>query len=91
MTTVDEKDLLTDFEVTRVISTRALQLSHNSPPIIRTRGETDVVTIATKELLTGKLPISVIRRHPDNTVTREYPLCDNIRSSVLQNLRELYG
>ena len=56
---------MTKYESTRIIGTRALQLSHGAPPLVELAGETDPLKIASRELLDKKIPIIVRRYLPD--------------------------
>jgi DNA-directed RNA polymerase I, II, and III subunit RPABC2 len=58
---------LTRFERARVIGERAQQLSMNAPPRVDHEGFTCALKIAEKELLEGKLPMSVKRFFPDGS------------------------
>lgn len=56
---------MTKYERTRIIGTRALQLSQNAPPLVELAGETDPLKIASRELQAKKIPIIVRRYLPD--------------------------
>ena len=57
---------LTRFERARIIGTRALQLSYGAPPFIPIPNNVrDPITIASLELESGTLPISIRRQLPD--------------------------
>jgi len=56
---------MTKYERTRIIGTRALQLSLNAPVLIDLKGETDPLKIAKRELQEKKIPI-IVRRHLPN-------------------------
>lgn len=58
---------LTKFEKARVLGTRALQISMNSPVMVELEGETDPLKIAMKELLAGKVPFVIRRYLPDKS------------------------
>jgi DNA-directed RNA polymerase I, II, and III subunit RPABC2 len=58
---------LTKYERSRVIGTRALQLSNGAQPMVSVDGLTDVMDIANKELKLGKMPIIIKRPYPDGT------------------------
>ena len=61
---------LTRFEVTRLLSARALQLSLGAPPLIKAAKEENYREIARKELEKKVLPISVLRTLPNNEIQR---------------------
>jgi DNA-directed RNA polymerase II subunit RPB1 len=69
---------ITRFEKTRIIGTRAMQLSNNAPPLIDIGDEIDPVTIATKEFEAGLLQIYVVRRYADGSRQLIYPTLENI-------------
>lgn len=52
---------LTKYEKTRLISSRAEQLARGAQPLIEITGETDVISIAQKEVNERKIPF-IIRR-----------------------------
>ncbi|MBI2126333.1 MAG: DNA-directed RNA polymerase subunit K [Thaumarchaeota archaeon] len=57
---------LTRFEKARIIGTRALQLSYGAPPFVPLPNTVrDPITIASMELESGALPISIRRLLPD--------------------------
>ena len=66
---------LTKYEATRVIGTRALQISNNAPIYIDPKGESNPLKIALMELREKKLPIIVRRMLPDGDV-EDWPLED---------------
>lgn len=55
---------LTKYEKTRLLGTRALQISLNAPSTVDTRGEYDPLKIALMELKQRKIPLSVRRFLP---------------------------
>lgn len=59
---------MTRFEKTRIVGTRALQLSMNAPPLVDIEDETDPVKIALKELKQGKMPYILRRILPDGSI-----------------------
>ena len=61
---------LTRFEVTRLISARALQLSLGAPPLVKVSSELTPFDIAKQELDAKILPLSVIRDFPDGKTER---------------------
>jgi DNA-directed RNA polymerase subunit K/omega len=69
---------ITLFEKTRLIGTRATQLSNNAKPLIDIEGEADYIKIAIKEYHAGVIPIYIIRRFTDGTFTKIYPTLENI-------------
>lgn len=60
--------ILSRFEKTRLIGTRAVQIAMNSPPVIDTKGETDALKIAQMEFEQKKIPLKVIRELPNGTI-----------------------
>jgi len=60
---------LTRFEVTRLISARALQLSLGAPPMVKMKGES-MVEVAREELKEKLLPMVVLRKFPNGEIER---------------------
>ena len=58
---------LTKYERSRVLGTRALQISMNAPVMVDLDGETDPLRIAEKELRERKIPIIIRRYLPDGS------------------------
>jgi DNA-directed RNA polymerase I, II, and III subunit RPABC2 len=58
---------LTKYERSRLIGTRALQISMGAPISIDTGNATDPMEIAEKELLSGQMPLIVRRYLPNGT------------------------
>ncbi|KAG0949832.1 hypothetical protein G6F30_002023 [Rhizopus arrhizus] len=58
---------MTKYERARVLGTRALQISLNSPVMIELNGETDALVIANRELREKRLPLIIRRYMPDGT------------------------
>lgn len=58
---------MTKYERARILGTRALQISMNSPIMVELEGLTDPLKIAEKELKEGKLSLIVRRYLPDST------------------------
>jgi DNA-directed RNA polymerase II subunit RPB1 len=69
---------ITKFEKARILGTRAMQLSHNAPPLLEIGDEIDPVRIAMREYDAGILPIYVVRRFPDGSIQTVYPTLDTI-------------
>lgn len=69
---------ITAFERTRIISTRAMQLSNNAAPMIDTHGVIDPVSIAEAEYESGLCQQYIIRKFPDGTYLKVYPTLENI-------------
>ena len=61
------KPYMTKYEKARILGTRALQISKNSPVMVDVNGETDSLKIAQMELRERKIPIIVRRYLPDDT------------------------
>jgi len=62
---------LTRFERTRVISTRALQLSLGAPALTKPgKGNVTPYELAKKEFDAGTLPFVVLRKYPSGEVKR---------------------
>ncbi|HIH09340.1 MAG TPA: DNA-directed RNA polymerase subunit K [Candidatus Diapherotrites archaeon] len=61
---------LTRFEVTRLISARALQLSLGAPTLIKAPKEATLLGIAKMEFEKKVIPIAVLREFPDGHVER---------------------
>jgi DNA-directed RNA polymerase I, II, and III subunit RPABC2 len=60
--------ILSRFEKARLIGTRAVHISMNSPPVVDTKGETDALIIANMEFEQKKIPLKVLRELSDGTV-----------------------
>ncbi|MCR4335943.1 MAG: DNA-directed RNA polymerase subunit K [archaeon] len=61
---------LTRFEITRLISARALQLSLGAPGMIKASKEVSMIEIAKEEFDKKVIPISVLREFPDGHIER---------------------
>jgi DNA-directed RNA polymerase I, II, and III subunit RPABC2 len=58
---------MTKYERSRVLGTRALQISMNAPVMVDIAGETDPLKIAGKELRERKIPMIIRRYLPDGS------------------------
>jgi DNA-directed RNA polymerase I, II, and III subunit RPABC2 len=58
---------MTKYERTRILGTRALQISLNAPVLVELNGESDPLQIAMKELREKKLPLMVRRYLPNGS------------------------
>ncbi|MDD3178013.1 MAG: DNA-directed RNA polymerase subunit omega [Candidatus ainarchaeum sp.] len=58
---MDEK--LTKYEITRILSARAEQISFGAPPLLRATKEDTAYGLAEKEFLKKTIPLAVIRNH----------------------------
>ena len=58
---------MTRYEYTRVIGTRALQISKGAPIQVDADGQTDPNEIALKELEQNKIDYIIRREHPDGS------------------------
>ncbi len=56
---------LTRFELTRVLSARALQLSLGAPPLVKRTSELSMLEVAEKEFNQKVLPLSILRKFPN--------------------------
>jgi DNA-directed RNA polymerase subunit K/omega len=61
---------LTRFELTRVLSARALQLSLGAPPLVKRTSELDMLQVAEKEFAQKVLPLSILRKFPNGVMKR---------------------
>ena len=61
---------LTRFEITRLISARALQLSLGAPAMMKAPKYTSVIEAARLEFEKKVIPISVLRTFPDGRVEK---------------------
>ena len=61
---------LTRFEVTRMISARALQLALGAPALVKVSKDITPFEIAKQELEAKILPLSVIRAYPSGETKR---------------------
>jgi len=73
------KPIMTRFERTRIIGTRAMHLCRGAQPLVNPEGEMDPLVIAEKELDSGVIPMS-IRRYLPGGQFEDWPLkeFDNI-------------
>ncbi|MFH1391333.1 MAG: DNA-directed RNA polymerase subunit K [Candidatus Diapherotrites archaeon] len=62
--------ILTRFEITRLISARALQLSLGAPGMIKASKESSMIDIAREEFDKKVIPISVLREFPDGRIEK---------------------
>ncbi|MFH1751523.1 MAG: DNA-directed RNA polymerase subunit K [archaeon] len=58
------------FEMTRLISARALQLSLGAPALVKVVNDVSMVDLAEKEFEANVLPLSVLRTYPDGRIER---------------------
>lgn len=73
---------ITKFEKSRIIGTRAMQLSNNSKPLIKTN-ETDLVKIAMMEYNQGLLSnFQIVRKFADGSYQLVRPTLENINLSI---------
>jgi DNA-directed RNA polymerases I, II, and III subunit RPABC2 len=61
-------NIMTKYEMTRILGIRALQISTGSPILINYGEETDPLRIAQMELRQRKIPIIIKRQLPDGTI-----------------------
>lgn len=61
---------LTRFEITRLISARALQLSLGAPSMIKADKGLSLIDAARHELEKKVIPIAVLREFPDGSIER---------------------
>ena len=61
---------LTRFEVTRLLSARALQLSLGAPPLIKAGKVASMISIAEQEFVEKVIPLSVLRHYPNGKIKR---------------------
>jgi DNA-directed RNA polymerase subunit K len=84
--------MLTRYEVTRIVSARALQIAMGAPVLLRlSKDVSDPIKIAKLEFLKGACPITVKRRLPINLATKEekFALIDG--KAALKNWIEMHG
>jgi len=63
------KDKLTRFEVARIISARALQVSLGAPILVKYEGEKfDPISIAEEEFKECKIPMTIKRKLPSGEI-----------------------
>lgn len=62
--------MLTRFEVTRLISARALQLSLGAPPLVKHEKEASFYDIAKEEFGEKVLPLAVLRVYPNGEIKK---------------------
>ena len=68
---------MTKYERARVLGTRAIQISMNSPVLVDCNGITDPLKIAEKELKNKKIPL-IIRRYLPNGYYEDWSIKDLI-------------
>lgn len=68
----EEKTYLSKFEMSRLLSVRAIQLSVGAPPTIDPEGETDCYKIAKLELQNRTIPLSIVRKFPTDVVEQRF-------------------
>lgn len=61
---------LTRFELTRVLSARALQLSLGAPPLVKGTRDLTMLEVAEKEIIEKVLPLSVLRVYPNGKISK---------------------
>lgn len=61
---------LTRFELTRVLSARALQLSLGAPPLVKGTKDLAMLEVAEKEIAERVLPLSVLRVYPNGKISK---------------------
>lgn len=61
---------LTKYERARLIGTRAMQLAEGAQPTVDVTGLRDPLKIAEKELILGRIPLSIIRVLPSGEKIR---------------------
>ncbi|PIN85703.1 MAG: DNA-directed RNA polymerase subunit K [Candidatus Diapherotrites archaeon CG11_big_fil_rev_8_21_14_0_20_37_9] len=61
---------LTRFEITRIISARALQLSLGAPAFVKVGKDVTMLNLARLEFDKKVIPIAVVREFPDGHVER---------------------
>lgn len=74
---------LSKYEITRMIGSRALQLSLGAFPLVEPRPDDTPFTIAKRELENGVLPIIIRRRYPDGTY-EDIPLKKLLMESMVK-------
>ena len=60
----------TRFEITRVLSARALQLSLGAPPLVKGTKDLSMLEVAEKEMNEKALPLSILRKFPNGVLKR---------------------
>ncbi|XP_068655939.1 DNA-directed RNA polymerases II, IV and V subunit 6A-like isoform X2 [Aristolochia californica] len=58
---------MTKYEHARILGTRALQISMNTPVVVEQEGEADPLEIAMKEVRERKIPFTIRRYLPDGS------------------------
>jgi len=61
---------LTRFELTRLISARALQLSFGAPPLVKPKSDDTAYLLSKRELAEKVLPMAILRSYPNGSVER---------------------
>jgi DNA-directed RNA polymerase subunit K/omega len=61
---------ITRFEIARLVTARALQLSFGAPPLVKAESGMSAYGLAKFELVQGVLPLAVIRRYPDGSLEK---------------------
>ena len=63
-------DSLTRFELTRIVSARALQLSYGAPALVKATKDKTHFEIAKKEIAEEVIPFVVLRKFPNGETLR---------------------
>ncbi|MBI4044821.1 MAG: DNA-directed RNA polymerase subunit K [Candidatus Diapherotrites archaeon] len=63
-------DSLTRFELTRIVSARALQLSYGAPALVKATKDKSNFDIAKKEIEDQVIPFVVLRKLPNGETIR---------------------
>lgn len=61
---------ITRFELTRIVSARALQLSYGAPALVKATKDKTHFDIAKKEIEDGAIPFVVLRKLPNGETLR---------------------
>jgi DNA-directed RNA polymerase subunit K/omega len=56
---------LTNFEIARIIGTRATHIANGAQPMVDTKGIVNPITIAEKEFSLGLIPLIIERTYPN--------------------------
>ena len=69
---------MTNYEKSRIVGTRTMQLSNNARPLVDIGDEIDPVKIAKKEMEQGILELYIIRKFANGSHVKIYPTLDNL-------------
>jgi DNA-directed RNA polymerase subunit K/omega len=79
---------LTNFEIARIIGTRATHIANGASPMIDTEGIVNPITIAEKEFSLGLIPLIIERTYPNGEKHSLKFVSKKRARDSLENIRE---